>query len=272
MKALRTLFAIAALALVGSALALVQPQGYAGKSLLRAAHSVSFRGSSEGSSAWSPASIPGLILWLDASRITGLNAGDAVTTWADLTGNGWDATQATASKKPTYQVVSGLPVVQTDGIDDWLATTGPDLSATTYTVVGASRWVVANTGRTFSGGSSGAGIDWLMGHWTSYTEDYYPNGGWVAGPNAGASDTNWRIYAATGDFGNDSWSMYVNGALTAGPNNFGINGPDVFCLGARRGFSEFSNAQFSFMFVYNRVLTGAEIQTIYDNMRGRLGL
>jgi hypothetical protein len=26
------------------------------------------------------------------------------------------------------------------------------------------------------------------------------------------------------------------------------------------------------MFVYNRVLTGAEIQTIYDNMRGRLGL
>jgi hypothetical protein len=217
-----------------------------------------------------PRQIAGLLLWLDASRITGLNDGDAVTTWTDLTGNGWNATQGTASAKPTYRVVGGLPVVQTDGVNDWLATTGPDLSTAAYTVVGASRWVVANTGRTFSG--HGSGINWLMGHWNSSTENYFANGSWVAGPNAGASDTNWRIYAATGDFTNDSWAMYVNGVLTAGPNSNGLNGPGNFYLGSSLGAGEFGNAQFSFMFVYNRVLTGAEIQTIYDNMRGRLGL
>jgi hypothetical protein len=77
---------------------------------------------SGGGSAFSPASIAGLKLWLDASQITGLNDGDAVTTWADLSGNGYDATQATGSKKPTYSAnaLNGKPVVQFDGVDDVL--------------------------------------------------------------------------------------------------------------------------------------------------------
>lgn len=122
MKALRIIFALAALALVGSALALVQPQGYAGKSLLRAAHSVSFRGSSEGSSAFSPTDIAGLQLWLDASQIVGLNDGDAVSTWSDLSGNAQHATQSTGSKRPTYKtsILNGKPVVRFDGVDDFL--------------------------------------------------------------------------------------------------------------------------------------------------------
>jgi hypothetical protein len=72
--------------------------------------------------AWTPRSIASLQLWLDASQITGLNDGDAVTTWADLSGNGNDATQATGSKKPTYQTneLNGRPVVRFDGVDDWV--------------------------------------------------------------------------------------------------------------------------------------------------------
>jgi hypothetical protein len=74
---------------------------------------------------FSPLDIPGLVLWLDASQIVGLNDGDPVATWSDLSGNGNDATQGTASQQPTYQTgeINGLPAVQFDGVDDGMALT-----------------------------------------------------------------------------------------------------------------------------------------------------
>ena len=71
---------------------------------------------------FTPASIPGLQLWLDASQITGLNDGDAVATWTDASGNAQHATQSTASKRPLYKtgILNGKPVVRFDGVDDFL--------------------------------------------------------------------------------------------------------------------------------------------------------
>lgn len=75
-----------------------------------------------GAAAFTPASIAGLKLWLDASQITGLNDGDAVATWSDASGNGYNATQSTASKRPLYKtsILNGKPVVRFDGVDDFL--------------------------------------------------------------------------------------------------------------------------------------------------------
>jgi len=72
---------------------------------------------------FNPLDIAGLKLWLDASQIVGLNDGDEVTTWNDLSGGGYNATQATASKKPTYETneQNGRPAVRFDGVDDYLA-------------------------------------------------------------------------------------------------------------------------------------------------------
>lgn len=76
-------------------------------------------------STFSPASIPGLQLWLDASKIVGLNDGDAVGTWVDSSGNSRNYTQATGSKQPIYKtnIRGSLPVVRFDGVDDVLAAT-----------------------------------------------------------------------------------------------------------------------------------------------------
>lgn len=46
------------------------------------------------------------IIWLDANKLTGLNHGDLVTTWTDVSGNGNDFIQATAGYKPTYRTSS----------------------------------------------------------------------------------------------------------------------------------------------------------------------
>lgn len=73
-------------------------------------------------STWTPASISGLDLWLAADEITGLSDGDPVTSWADLSSAGNDATESTYP--PTYRagVLNGLPVVEFDATNDRLGT------------------------------------------------------------------------------------------------------------------------------------------------------
>lgn len=62
-------------------------------------------------------------LVLDARRISGLNDGDAVSTWNDVSGNGNNGTQADAAKKPLYNVnqFGGSPGILFDGTDDWVS-------------------------------------------------------------------------------------------------------------------------------------------------------
>ena len=60
--------------------------------------------------------------WWDATKITGLEDGDPVGTWSDLSGNGKDLSQASAGNKPTYKtdIQNGLPAVLGDGSDDYI--------------------------------------------------------------------------------------------------------------------------------------------------------
>ena len=79
-----------------------------------------------------------LLDWQSAERVTGLSDGNTVSPWADLSGNGRDATQATDSLRPTYQTseLGTLPVIRFDGTDDYLE-------------LGAAGWLAEGT-TTFS--------------------------------------------------------------------------------------------------------------------------
>ena len=67
----------------------------------------------------SPLDIPGCALWLDASQLA-LADNDPVATWPDLSGNGYDATQATAENRPTFKagIQNGLGIVRAVGAPD----------------------------------------------------------------------------------------------------------------------------------------------------------
>jgi hypothetical protein len=56
----------------------------------------------------------GATLVLDARRISGLNDGDGVQTWPDISRNANDATQATSGNRPVYKtaIQGGCPVVR----------------------------------------------------------------------------------------------------------------------------------------------------------------
>jgi fibronectin type 3 domain-containing protein len=58
-------------------------------------------------------SAPVATTWFKADAINGLANGASVATWADASGNGYNATQSTASQQPTYaaNAINGLPAV-----------------------------------------------------------------------------------------------------------------------------------------------------------------
>ena len=201
----------------------------------------------------------GLVLNLDATNPASYPGSG--TTWTNLIAGGVNGTLVNG---PTYSSVNG-GVIVLDGVNDYIDVP-INLTNTNYTIMGAARYVVVG-GRTFSAKNN----NWLMGHWSASTQNHYAEG-WVSGVGAGPSDTNWRIYAATGDYSGDSWAHYVNGVLNSGPNNGGSNGPNGFAIGSYIGGSEFSNSHISNLLVYNRVLSAAEIQQNYNALKGRFSI
>jgi hypothetical protein len=119
---------------------------------------------SGGGSAFSPASIAGLQLWLDASKITGLNDGDAVGTWRDISGNGYDFSQSTGTKQPTYQTaeLNSLPVVRFDGVDDILTRANFLASANSTTFAVAKRTGGAVTQEVCVLGNNGGALGYVV--------------------------------------------------------------------------------------------------------------
>ena len=148
------------------------------------------------------------------------------TTIYDLSGNGYNGTLYNGVG---FSLANG-GVLTFDGVDDIVYLSSAyslDLRSTNNTVMGAAR---------YSGGVRGRMINstinnWLMGHWNNSTENYYAEG--TIALSAGPNDTNWRIYSALGDVSGDSYSLYVNNSLSAGPSNGGVEGP--FCLSIGNG-------------------------------------
>ena len=58
----------------------------------------------------------GMLLWLNADAITGVSSGNSLTTWTDMSGNGYNAvyTNPNGEVAPTYvtNVYNGMPVVR----------------------------------------------------------------------------------------------------------------------------------------------------------------
>jgi hypothetical protein len=202
----------------------------------------------------------GLLLYWDAGNLDSYPG--TGTTIYDLSGNGNNGTLVNGVG---YNQTNG-GVLTFDGVDDYVISYNPNLAATNYTVMGAARYNGSTKGRMINAISN----NWLLGCWANSTENYYAEG-WVSPVQNGPSDTNWRIVTALGDVSGDSYSLYVNNSLSAGPNNGGSQGPNGILISDSSG-GETSTGQFSFVLVYNRILTAAEMTQNYNYFKGRFGL
>jgi hypothetical protein len=204
----------------------------------------------------------GLILhWDSADKNSYPGTG---TTIYDLSGNG---NNGTLYNGVGYNQTNG-GVLTFDGADDYVGTNSPSLPSTNNTVMGAARYSGGTRGRMINATSN----NWLIGCWNNSTENYYAEG-WVSPVQNGANDTNWRIVTALGNVSGDSYASYTNNILTGGPNNGGSQGPAGITVG-KIGYanSEYSTGEFSFVLVYNRVLTTTEMTQNYNALKSRFGL
>jgi hypothetical protein len=108
-----------------------------------------------GQTPWTPAQIT-TSLWLDAAdAATVTTVSGAVSQWNDKSGNGRNATQATATSRPAYTTagLNGLNVITFDGSDDFM-----DVVTTLFRGIGNFQlhWVFARLG-SGSEDSGGAG-------------------------------------------------------------------------------------------------------------------
>lgn len=203
----------------------------------------------------------GLILYWDVANPKSYRSGSSII--YDLSGNNNNGT--VTNSYVIYSSTNG-GVITFDGTANSrvsIANTSFDKRSGTYTAIGASRYSGATRGRMITSFNN-----WLLGHWSSGTENYYAEGTIKLG-GVQPNDTNWRIYAGTGNTTTDTWNFYVNGNFVIG-NSGGSQGPYGIQIGGLGG--ENSVGQFSFLQFYNRVLTASEVLQNYNALKGRFNL
>lgn len=198
--------------------------------------------------------ISGLQLWLKADAVTGLSDGATVSTWDDLSGNSYNATQITTDKKPLYKtnIINGYPVIRFDGVNDGMViNTGLNVArpATLFIV---NKPVGTPAGRTLQ--SATVGRNWLLGLWSNGVSHYAE--GWVSDSSSTGALIG-TTYIAVGVENTSTTNFYVNGVdytvsstPTGQPGNLAIGAAGNGCCPTEGGNSDVAE-----IIVYNSALS-----------------
>ena len=220
---------------------------------------------------FSPLNIPGLVLWLKADAIIGLADGDAIGTWPDSSGQGNNATQATASKKPTYKtgIINGNPVVRLDGTDDELRT--PFLMLTNMTVFVVMLSEDLATGHyllAFEGGLESNAI--ITGFTSGLVETFS-----VPRISAGAfSTSDFSLHVLRRDVAGGSTATFKNGSQVATSGIVEAASTGALWIGIRNGFpsSEFFDGDIAEILVYNSALSTRDREAVEGYLNAKYDL
>jgi hypothetical protein len=161
--------------------------------------------------------------------------GHAVAAWRDeLSGSGLVAIQSVSTKRPILRIPSGNPVLEYDGVDDFLSVvlprpfpfslaTGAKSNTTAFGGMAGYGSGALAIGNAFAGFAPSSAF-WLWG----------PDTGSTYG-NPGNLDTNWHVHQALVEGGATSeWSMILDGITGGAPGVTGTPVSDVgttLCIG-----------------------------------------
>lgn len=229
-------------------------------------------------------SVSGLVLWLDASRITGLADGAAVAQWNDSSGAGKHAVQASGTVQPVYKtgILNGRSVVRFDGGDCLQSPTPAWGSTTAFTVftvftptVAATNYVVVESGD----GLAGAG-KWFASFRTTANDVRSSFNGDVGATECrGGTLTTASAMTSTvidTSLAVDEVSLWLNGVATTtrAANTNNTNGPAALTLniGARsNGTSLGLVGDIAEILIYARALTTTERTSVERSLRTKWG-
>lgn len=196
-----------------------------------------------------PTKISRLSFWLAADRILGLSDGDAVGTWSDLSGNGRDATQATAALKPLYKVniVNGLPVVRFDGLDDLLKTAAFTLNQPTTTLL-LAKVLTIPVGRN-AVIVDGTTADTMDIAYLDTTGALVLYAGAQVTTTFSFGTTDFQII--TGIFNSDRSKAYINGSDKTNLSDAGLGNAGGITIGAGALPNQYANVDVAEVIAYN---------------------
>jgi hypothetical protein len=224
---------------------------------------------------WDPASLPGLILWLDASQLA-LADGAYVDTWPDLTTGKVGTNFNTVPNRPTMRAnaLNALPVVRfTPGGGLRWATGHTSVPGLNWTCVFVSRMWGGTAGRVVSGGYPPA--NFALGYHGGFEDKSYMEG-WTYPDVSRAQTTNWHLYtcAQEGVVGSVKAWFYGNGVFLSGDHTVSQGWQDAFHL---NGYSpnsgeETCQCEVAEVLFYDRRLSDGERNAAEDYLRTKWGL
>ena len=216
----------------------------------------------------------GLIGHFDANNITGLNDGDSVSQWNDISGNNKHATQTNSVRRPKYKtdVIDGKPAVKFDGVDDSLTASlsSPGDSYTVFAVVYPYSVSAASGDHNLYGysvmGTTSAYALWLTIRAGDIRHYAYTGATTTYGQTSGLGiSVNETILLSVNAVRNtaDGANIYLDGNLNLTHTPVNTAWAGSFCIGDLR-----DNRQIVFdgliaeILVYNTVLSDADREAV----------
>lgn len=215
----------------------------------------------------------GLILHLDAANASSYSG--TGTTWTDLSGNNYHGTLLNG---PTYSATNGGSIVF-DGTDDYVSGTLPTTAISNVTLQG---WVNIQPGRKgpfFRLGSNGVGYSIGQGttYYTTTGQEVVMLFSGIRWISTGASwNTGWQMVTMILD-GSGVPSAYKNDTLIGSYGGSNAGAPSgsyelARVIGDEPGGGGPWAGNAGTFWVYNRVLSGAEITQNFNTYKSRYGL
>ena len=190
---------------------------------------------------WTPAQIS-TVFWLDAADSSTITIATGVSTWADKSGNGVNATQATTTLQPSYSATAfpgSLPGVLFDGVDDIMDNSTIAMRNQTHGVY----WVFSRSGagtgadvyRPAIGirASAGTGTDRGALHYIKNSNNFGASYPYYQGPGTGNYDLSaGTVYSSsTGNVmafqsNTTGWGVWRNGTIESTTNTIATPNTD----------------------------------------------
>jgi hypothetical protein len=226
-------------------------------------------------SGFNPKSIAGLSLWLDAADASTVTISTGVSVWADKSGNGRNASQATGGKQPAYSsTINGKNVVTFQGTDDTMQIgANAAFNATSQTIIVVARQNADANQALWYKGDSNSAVGVIMRYRTGTTFWLYQKNDGLEATIANNANTNSNVNIYSTVIEPANQSGFVNGTpvstanvATAYDNN---SGP---WLGSRRDVGEYLQGDIAEVLHWNRALTAAEREKVQQYLGRKWGI
>lgn len=214
-------------------------------------------------SSWTPASLPNLVAWYDASNAGSITqSGGFASQINDLSGNGYHLTQGTGASQPATgaNTINGLNVLTFDNVDDNMAANTVPFTPP-YSIFLVFRFASLDTSKrhdTFYAQGAGGNAPVLFVENGTSNWDFYNGGGTTF-----AADTSAHSYSIIG--ASSGSGIYQDGSNKGTPGA-GLSGSGGFTFGSHP-----ANGYLAEMFVSSSAAGSTDQASAESYLRAKWG-